>query len=90
MEALTLADGTTLHYVNTCDTYRATLCHVAGRGYFVSSWGDEYEGADRAHEVETGERRCAYCSAWADPAVPRAAGLSFGCAAEVPQRCVPA
>ena len=70
VESLALADGTTLHYVNTGDTYRATLCHVAGRGYFVSSYGDEYEGADRAHETATGERRCAYCSAWSTPGEP--------------------
>jgi len=70
VEALALADGATLHYVNTGDTYRATLCHVADRGYFVSSWGDVYEAADRAHEEQSGERRCAYCSAWCEPAEP--------------------
>jgi hypothetical protein len=70
VESLALADGPTLRYVNTGDPYNATLCHVHGRGYFVSSWGDEYEAADLAHEEDTGERRCAYCSEWGDPSDP--------------------
>lgn len=72
VESLALGDGEgdELLYVNVGDTYRATLCYVPGRGFFVSSWGDVYEAADRAHEEHTGERRCAYCSAWADAAEP--------------------
>lgn len=70
VEALTLADGSELLYVNMGDTYDSTLCHVAGRGFFVSSWGDVYEEADREREEQEGERRCAYCSEWCecDPA----------------------
>lgn len=70
VEALALADGSELLYVNKGDTYDATLCHVEGRGYFVSSWGDVYEDADRAREEDSGERRCAYCSAWSEPGEP--------------------
>jgi hypothetical protein len=70
VESVTLADGARLLYVNKGDTYDATLCHVQGRGYFVSSWGDEYEAADRAREEENDERRCAYCSEWSDVGEP--------------------
>jgi len=70
VESLALADGSECLYVNVGDTYRATLCYVPGRGVFVSSWGDVYEESDRAHEGETGERRCAYCSEWSEPGEP--------------------
>ncbi len=70
VESVTLADGARLLYVNKGDTYDATLCHVQGRGYFVSSWGDEYEASDRAREEEGDERRCAYCSEWSDVGEP--------------------
>ena len=70
VEALALADGAELRYVNKGDTYDATLCHVEGRGYFVSSWGDVHEATDRAREEDSGERRCAYCSAWSDRGEP--------------------
>lgn len=70
VEAIALADGTELQYVNKGDTYNATLCHVAGKGYFVSSWGDVVEAADRAREEESGERRCAYCSEWSELGEP--------------------
>jgi hypothetical protein len=70
VEVVALADGNELLYVNKGDTYDATLCYVPGRGFFVSSWGDEYEGADREHEEETDERRCAYCSEWCEQGEP--------------------
>jgi hypothetical protein len=70
VETLALADGTELAYVNKGDTYDATLCHVQGRGYFVASWGDVYEEADRAREEESDERRCAYCSEWSEQGEP--------------------
>jgi len=71
VESLTLADDAELLYVNKGDTYDATLCYVPGRGFFVSSWGDVYEAADRDHEAESGERRCCYCSEWTeDPGEP--------------------
>lgn len=70
VEALALADGSELQYVNKGDTYDATLCYTDADGYFVSSWGDVYEAADRAREEEEGERRCAYCSAWCEPGEP--------------------
>lgn len=66
VESVTLADDSELLYVNVGETYRATLCYVPGRGHFVSSWGDVVEAADRARTDEWGDRRCAYCSAWAD------------------------
>jgi hypothetical protein len=70
VESLTLADGSECLYVNVGDTYRATLCYVPGRGVFVSSWGDVYEESDRAHEEQSGERRCVYCSEWCEPGAP--------------------
>lgn len=70
VERIALATGRTLHYVNAGDTYKATLCHVAGEGFFVSSWGDVAEEADRAREESTGERRCTYCSEWSTPGKP--------------------
>lgn len=68
-EVLALADDSELLYVNKGDTYDATLCYVPGRGFFVSSWGDVYEEADRDRE-ESGERRCAYCSEWSEDGEP--------------------
>lgn len=65
-EALTLADDSELLYVNVGDTYRATLCYVTGRGFFVSSWGDVYETAERARADAWGDRRCGNCSEWTD------------------------
>ncbi|MGE3171788.1 MAG: hypothetical protein AB7O97_04130 [Planctomycetota bacterium] len=70
VESLTLADDSELLYVNKGDTYDATLCYVAGRGFFVSSWGDVYEAADRDREQDQGERRCANCSEWSEPGEP--------------------
>ena len=70
VESVTLADGEELQYVNKGDTYDATVCYTASRGYFVSSWGDVYETADREREVQSGERRCCYCSAWTAPTDP--------------------
>lgn len=69
-ESVTLADGSELHYVNKGDTYDATLCFASGRGFFVSSWGDEVEQADRRREQDEGERRCSYCSEWTDVGEP--------------------
>jgi hypothetical protein len=43
---------------------------MQGRGCFVASSGDVYEDADREHEEESGERRCAYCSEWAEQGGP--------------------
>jgi len=70
VESVALADGDEVQYVNKGDTYDATLCHSPDRGYFVSSWGDVYEAADRAREEESGERRCAYCSEWSEKEQP--------------------
>ena len=63
-------DGGELLYVNKGDTYDATLCHVSGRGFFVSSWGDVHEQADRDHEAESGEVRCSYCGEWSERSEP--------------------
>ena len=70
VESLALADDSELLYANKGDTYDATLCYVSGRGFFVSSWGDVHEQADRKREENEGGRRCAYCSEWCDPAEP--------------------
>ena len=70
VECIALADDSELLYANKGDTYDATLCYVPGRGFFVSSWGDVYEGADHAHEEQSGERRCAYCSEWCEDGEP--------------------
>lgn len=70
VESVALADDSELLYVNVGDTYDATLCYAPGRGFFVSSWGDVYEVADREREERDGERRCAYCSEWAEPGEP--------------------
>lgn len=70
VESVALADDSELLYVNKGDTYDATLCYVPGEGFFVSSWGDVVEAADREREEDSGERRCAYCSAWCEEGEP--------------------
>lgn len=55
-----------LAYVNNGDTYNATL-GWDGSAYVVTSWGDWFEKAERAHEEESGERRCMYCGEWGEP-----------------------
>lgn len=56
--------------MNTGDTYDPTLCHVAGRGYFVSSWGDEVEAAEQAREAEGDDVRCSHCAEWTEAGDP--------------------
>lgn len=60
-------------YLNAGDTYDATiLCEDDGRDFerrpgglfFVSSWGDWYEGAEAERCEAEGEVRCGYCSAF--------------------------
>lgn len=52
-------------YLNTGDTYSATIARVDGR-LRVTTWGDELERAEAAHTEESGEAACAYCGAWSD------------------------
>ncbi len=66
IEYLSLPTGTEVAYVNTGDTYDATLLHVDGE-WVVSSWGDVYEAAEAERTEETGEVRCGYCGEWSEP-----------------------
>lgn len=57
-------------YLNAGDTYDATVCYLddgydidRGGDFFVSSWGDVYEGFENEAYEEDGEVRCGYCSA---------------------------
>lgn len=55
--------GRELAYVNMGDTYDNTICQDVETGwFFISSWGDWYEGAEQEHEEETDTIRCGYCS----------------------------
>ena len=65
IECVTGPDGETLHYVNLGDTYDATICKDSS-GYFIGSWGDWYEQAERDHEEDTGTIRCGYCGEFTD------------------------
>src|SRR5690606_34951874 len=69
VEAVSLATGSELLYVNKGDVYDSTLCHVEGRGFFVSSLGDECEAADRSRE-QAGDHRCTNCSEWSEQSEP--------------------
>lgn len=66
IEYLTLPTGGEVAYVNTGDTYNATLLHVDGE-WIYSSWGDVYEAAEAERTEETGETRCGYCGEWSEP-----------------------
>jgi len=70
VESVALADDSELLYVNKGDTYDATLCYVPGRGFFVSSWGDVCEQADRDRADESDEVRCSYCGEWSERSEP--------------------
>jgi hypothetical protein len=66
VESVELPGGGELIYVNKGDTYDSTLCHVEGRAYFVSCWGDvveeseivevQFESTDGADRVRILER----------------------------------
>jgi len=58
--------GVEMAYLNAGDTYAATLCYTEDKGFFISSWGDYVENAERQYEEETGERLCGYCGAWSE------------------------
>lgn len=66
IEYLELPTGGEVAYVNTGDTYNATLLHVDGE-WIYSSWGDVYEAAEAARCEDTGEVRCGYCGEWSAP-----------------------
>ena len=68
IEYLELPTGGEVAYVNTGDTYNATLLHVDGE-WIYSSWGDVYEAAEIAH-CEDGNARCGYCGEWTEGVVP--------------------
>ena len=52
--------GHALDYINTGDSYEATVA-TEGAECFVTSWGDWYEEAERKHCEKTGTIRCGYC-----------------------------
>ena len=63
IEYLTLPTGGEIAYVNTGDTYNATLLHVDGE-WVYSSCGDVYEAAEREYAEQreyTGQFYCACC-----------------------------
>lgn len=64
MEYLPLPTGGEVPYVNTGDTYNATLLRVDGE-WIYSSWGDVYEAAEAEH-TEDGNARCCYCGEWTE------------------------
>jgi len=51
-------------YLNAGDTYVPTLMYTDAEGFFISSWGDWLEEAERQHEESEEERRCPYCGEW--------------------------
>jgi len=51
VESVELPDGTYLEYCNAGETYASTLCYKDGE-FFISSWGDVYEEAERIAENE--------------------------------------
>lgn len=57
IEWVDLGGGRECAYVNRGDTYDETLLWESGRGWYVSSWGDEVEAAEMARTEDTGERR---------------------------------
>ena len=68
IEYLELPTGGEVAYVNTGDTYNATLLHVDGE-WIYSSWGDVYEAAEIDH-CKDGNARCGYCGEWTEGAIP--------------------
>ena len=64
IEYLPLPTGGEVAYVNTGDTYSATLLHVDGE-WIYSCWGDVYEAAEKAH-TEDDNTRCGYCGEWSE------------------------
>jgi hypothetical protein len=65
IEYLSLPTGNEVAYVNTGDTYNATLLRVGGE-WIYSSWGDVYEASEQEHTENTGETRCPWCGTWAE------------------------
>lgn len=66
VESLTAPTDLDLYYLNTGDTYTATVAvEVTPDGRtsapFVTSWGDWLEDQERLHCEDTGEIRCGYC-----------------------------
>lgn len=49
-------------YINTGDTYSATILREGNGDFVVTSWGDWYETAEHEHEEETETIRCGWCS----------------------------
>lgn len=53
--------GAAFSYLNTGDTYNATIVHIDGE-YRVSTWGDEVERIEHEYDEENGTVACGYCS----------------------------
>lgn len=65
IEYLSLPTGVEVSYVNTGDTYSATLLHVDGE-WIYSSWGDVLEEAEADYAGSSGETLCPNCGEWTD------------------------
>ncbi len=50
-----------LSYLNTGETYDATICQEDRGELFVGSWGDWVEGEEEKFEEETDTIRCGFC-----------------------------
>lgn len=59
IEHIFLADRE-LSYINLGDTYDTTFCEEDGK-FFMSSWGEWYEEAEREYCEENDAIRCGYC-----------------------------
>lgn len=60
------ACGKELAYVNTGDTYSATVCSEDGGPLFVDSWGDWFEQTEAEYCEENAVVRCGYCGEFAE------------------------
>ncbi len=65
IERLELPDGSEVTYVNTGDTYSATLLFVGGE-WIYSCWGSVVEAAEIEYAADTGESLCGYCGQWSE------------------------
>ena len=81
---MVLPNGDELLYVLRGDAYDSTLCYVRGRGFFVSSWGDELELAEHERTEQTEEVTCNYCGAWYTPAAAATCRCCKNCSTMFP------
>lgn len=60
-EYLRLPDGSDCWYINTGDTYSATVLFTDATGFIVSSWGDIFEENELDYCDNNKVIRCGYC-----------------------------